>query len=412
MTSDGRERGAWYARAMESLVGVLQELSMARDVATMQGVVKRAARSLTGADGATFVLRDGDRCFYVDEDAIAPLWKGQRFPMSACVSGWVMNHREPVVIPDIYDDPRVPADAYRPTFVRSLAMVPIRTHAPLGAIGTYWATKRKVTDDELRVLGALADSTSVAMENVEVYADLERRVKERTAQLEAANRELEAFSYSVSHDLRAPLRRIDAFSKVLEEEHADALGDEGRDRVQRVRASAEHMARLIDDLLELSRTTRVPLRRRVVDITAMAREVVEGLRAASPERAVEVAIEEGIAAEADPGLLRAALENLLSNAWKFTSKREGARIEVGTESRDGRAGVFVRDNGAGFDPSRAGRLFVAFQRLHGQEVYPGTGVGLATVQRIVQKHGGEVRAEGAVDRGATFWFTLTPAAGA
>ncbi len=169
------------------LVEVVQQLSFARDLATVQEIVRRAARSLTGADGATFVLRENGNCYYVDEDAIAPLWKGMRFSMEACISGWAMLHRQAAVIPDIYADARIPADAYRPTFVKSLAMVPIRSLDPVGAIGNYWATRHEATDDEVRVLQALADTTAVAMENVRVYEELEQRVRERTWELEAAN---------------------------------------------------------------------------------------------------------------------------------------------------------------------------------------------------------------------------------
>lgn len=178
------------AHGIIGLVDVVQQLSLARDIPTVQDIVRHAARRLTGADGATFVLRDGDRCQYADEDAIAPLWKGQRFPMSACISGWAMLHRQPAVIEDIYADDRIPHDAYRPTFVKSLVMVPIRTLDPVGAIGNYWAVRHAPTADEVRLLQALADTTAVAMENVRVFAELEERVRARTAELEAANRNL------------------------------------------------------------------------------------------------------------------------------------------------------------------------------------------------------------------------------
>lgn len=161
-----------YEQRLDHLVHVIQKLSMVRDMETLSALVRHAARELTGADGATFVLRDGDQCHYRDEDAIGPLWKGQRFPMSACVSGWVMQHREPVMIEDIYADPRVPQDAYRPTFVHSLVMVPIRTLDPIGAIGNYWAGRHRSTPEEVYLLRALADSTSVAMENVRMFEDL------------------------------------------------------------------------------------------------------------------------------------------------------------------------------------------------------------------------------------------------
>jgi diguanylate cyclase (GGDEF)-like protein len=174
------------------LIRVVQELSMARDVDRVAEIVRRAARELTGADGATFVLRDGQQCFYRDEDAISPLWKGQRFPMSLCISGWAMLNRQATVIPDIYLDPRIPHEAYRPTFVKSLVMVPIRTLDPIGAIGNYWASPHTATAEQVELLQALADSTSIALENVQVYAELERRVKERTGQLVEVNHRLQA----------------------------------------------------------------------------------------------------------------------------------------------------------------------------------------------------------------------------
>lgn len=165
-----------YQQRMEHLVQAIQKMSMVRDFETLAALIRHAARTLTGADGATFVLRDGDQCFYRDEDAIGPLWKGQRFPMNACISGWVMLHREPVAIEDIYADPRIPQDAYRPTFVQSLVMVPIRTMDPIGAIGNYWAHRHRSTPEEVYLLRALADSASVAIENVRMFEALEPQV--------------------------------------------------------------------------------------------------------------------------------------------------------------------------------------------------------------------------------------------
>lgn len=187
---DASERNSdFYMRGMERLVRVVQELSLARDLAAVQRIVRKAARELTGADGATFVLRDNGQCYYADEDAIEPLWKGKRFPMGLCISGWVMLNCQSTTIEDIYADPRIPTEAYRPTFVKSLAMVPIRTESPIGAIGNYWARRHAPTRDEVRLLKALAATTAVALENVEVYETLEKKVKDRTAELESANEE-------------------------------------------------------------------------------------------------------------------------------------------------------------------------------------------------------------------------------
>jgi signal transduction histidine kinase len=403
-------KGQPVAPALWRLVTVVQELSLTRDLDSIMAIVRRTARQLTGADGATFVLREGNMCYYADEDAIGPLWKGQRFPTQVCISGWAMQNRQPAVVEDIYRDPRIPLDAYRPTFVKSLVMVPIRTAEPIGAIGNYWARKHRPRAEEVQMLQALADTTSVAIENVQLYAGLEARVHERTAHLEATNRELEAFSSAVSHDLRAPLRSIDGFSQVLIEDYSSLLDEQGRHHLGRIRQAARRMARGIDALLTLSRTTQAAVSREIVDLSQIAREIMTDLQAVTPERRSELIVPNGIMAMGDPQLLRIALENLLSNAWKFTAKRRQARIEVGTMHKpDGQIVYFVQDNGVGFEMSQAGKLFGAFQRLHGDADFPGTGVGLATVQRIIHKHGGQVWAEAVKDQGATFFFTLADA---
>ena len=230
-------------------------------------------------------------------------------------------------------------------------------------------------------------------------------LEDANQKLEGTNRELEAFSYSVSHDLRAPLRTIDGFSRILLEDYAEDLDEEARDYLGRVRAASVHMGRLIDDLLNLSRVTRSPLHRERVDLSALVAGIARELQDPRSEREVEFVIEEGVTAWGDARLLLVALENLLGNAWKFTGKTPGARIEFGVEHRPGGA-YYVRDNGAGFDMDYADKLFGAFQRLHGAKEFEGTGIGLATVQRIVHRHGGRVWAEGEVGRGAAFYFTL------
>ncbi|HEX2182907.1 MAG TPA: CHASE domain-containing protein, partial [Rubrobacteraceae bacterium] len=234
-----------------------------------------------------------------------------------------------------------------------------------------------------------------------------RDLEETNRELEGANRELEAFSYSVSHDLRAPLRSIEGFSQILLEDHARGLDEEARGYLGRVRAASRRMSTLIDDLLDLSRVSRGPLRREVIDLSAIAREVAAELRKSRPEREVEFVIAGGLTATGDPRLLAVALGNLLGNAFKFTEKRPRAVVEFGATG-DGRGAYYVRDNGVGFDMAYADKLFGAFQRLHPPEHFEGTGIGLATVQRIVHRHGGRVWAEGEVGEGATFFFTLRP----
>jgi PAS domain S-box-containing protein len=236
--------------------------------------------------------------------------------------------------------------------------------------------------------------------------ELEARVAERTKQLELANKELESFSYSVSHDLRAPLRAIDGFSQALVEDYGLQLEGRALNYLDRVRKAAQRMASLIDALLQLAKVARAAITYSPVDLTAIAQAFTEELRERDPERVVEYAIAPGLMAMGEPNLLRAVLENLIGNAWKFTRKVEHARIEVG--KTPGGSEFFIRDNGAGFDMAYGNKLFGAFQRLHANEDFEGTGVGLATVARIIHRHGGTIRAEGEIDKGATFYFSLPP----
>jgi PAS domain S-box-containing protein len=259
------------------------------------------------------------------------------------------------------------------------------------------------------VSGAIRDVTQ--RKQAEEALELQRKELARSnAGLLEANKELESFSYSVSHDLRAPLRTIDGFSHALLEDHAERLDDAGKAQLNRIRAATQRMGSLIDDLLNLSRLSRTEMHTQTLNISVLARSVASDLQKAHPGRQVDLRIEDGLKINADAGLLRVVLENLLGNAWKFTSKRASARIEFGVARDKGTPAFFVRDDGAGFDPAYADRLFGAFQRLHTTTEFAGTGIGLATVQRIVHRHGGRIWAESAVDRGATFYFTLSETA--
>ncbi len=283
-----------------------------------------------------------------------------------------------------------------------------------------------------RVRGSFQDVTEMKAAEARIRslnADLERRVDERTAELRAANLELDAFAYAVSHDLRAPLRALTGFSQALMEDHGDRLAGDAKEYLRQISVAAHRMGDLVDGLLKLSRTTRGEVHRDPVDLSGMASRILGELAAAEPERRVETAVQPGLTARGDTRMIEVLLQNLLGNAWKYTAKTESARIEVGGDDGrwvEGAADVppestpsplpppafFVRDNGAGFDMRHAARLFAPFQRMHRQDEFPGIGIGLATAQRIVLRHGGTIEATGTPGQGATFRFTLEPTGGA
>jgi signal transduction histidine kinase len=383
----------------ERLVGIVTELAQARELSAVTAIISLAARDLVRADGAAFVLRDGALCHYVDEDAMGPLWKGQRLPATSCLSGWTILHKQPAIVPDIFADTRVAIAAYAPTFVRGAVVVPIRALDPVGAIGVYWAEPRVPHSQEVRLLQALADAAASALESVRTYEQLERQARTHAA-------ELEAFAYAVSHELRTPVRHIEAFANMLSDEHRAALDGAMGEKVDGITTATSRMRAMIDGLLELSRATNSPLNRQPVDLADIAREIAAEHEAAGG-RIGEFICPAALPASGDPTLLRSVVQNLLANAWKFSGRQPSPRVELGVHGTP--EVYYVRDNGDGFDPSGAAGLFGVFHRLHRQDEFPGTGVGLAIVQRIVQKHGGRAWAESRPGEGATFYFTLSGA---
>jgi PAS domain S-box-containing protein len=324
---------------------------------------------------------------------------------------------------DVQSDPRMAPhrDHARKWGLRSVAAVPIVVDGRHDhALAIYSGEPGRFDAEEVGLLERLAADVGFAIEAAgreqarrkaerqlgALNAELERRVRERTDALENANAEIEAFSYSVSHDLRAPLRALDGFSLALLEDYGDRLDGEAADYLDRIRGASQRMARLIDDLLMLSRLTRRGMTWGQVDLSASARSIGAELSDDDPGRQVTLTVTPKMVVDGDAQLLDVALRNLLGNAWKFTSGTAGAQVQVGTETRGEERVFFVRDNGAGFDAQYADKLFAPFQRLHGDDEFPGTGIGLATVQRIVRRHGGRVWADGATGKGATVWFTL------
>jgi signal transduction histidine kinase len=341
--------------------------------------------------------------------------------------GWSIINRQARVALDVGDDAVRFDNPLLPETSSEVALPLISRGECIGALTFQSIAGAAFTLEDIAVLQSMSDLLANAINNARLYdklqrelvvrkqaeaevrtlnAELELRVEERTAELKAANRELEAFSYSVSHDLRAPLRAMDGFSRILARQYENLLDDDGRHLLQRVRQNAEQMAELIDDMLRLSRITRADLRITRVDLTSMAREILESMHTAEPDRNVEIKVTSGLRVNADERLLRVALENLIGNAWKFTSKTDKACIEIGVDVVGNEPIFFVKDNGVGFSMEYANKLFGPFQRLHTVEEFPGTGIGLAIVQRIFNRHGGRIWAESKPGEGASFYFTL------
>lgn len=330
-----------------------------------------------------------------------------------CLCDLAVRFGEAFFSDNVHTDPRFSQSEIKDTGIISLAAIPLRTQDEvIGVLGLASAKEHHFQSQETfwqTIAGQVATVTQNALLHAQVQqyaAELEQRVAQRTLQLETTNKELEAFSYSVSHDLRGPLRAINGYIHILEEEHADQLDEEGKELFKRVRRTSQHMGQLIDDLLKLSRLTKQEVIRVPVDLGALANTVVKELREAEPGRFVTIEIGEGLTANADPRLLRVVLANLFNNALKFTRKNQQAKIEFRAFQNGEEKVFFVRDNGAGFDMQFAGKLFGAFERLHNSDEFEGSGIGLATVQRIISRHGGRVWAEAAVNQGATIFFTL------
>lgn len=398
------EQATTKGRAFDQLVEIVQDLSQARTVNAISAIVRSAARALTGADGATFVLRDGDNCHYADEDAIAPLWKGKRFPMETCISGWVMLNKSPAVIEDIYVDPRIPHEAYRPTFVKSLAMVPIRRSAPIGAIGNYWSVRYAPSFDDIAVLQALADSTSVAMENALLYTDLQQKIEipsQREAQIKSQHDTLEMFARSLAHDLREPVRTVRAFSAMLTAR--DAREEE---YLRFVRGAGDRMGMLIDTVyqfIQLDGAESTPMESfPLAEAVAAARANLARL---FDERGATIAGGPLPNVHANRTQMVQVFQNLLANAITHNASR--VHIDIAARQTDGRFEITVRDNGAGVPDGCHERVFEPFRRLsHGDG---NAGLGLSICRKIIELHGGTI-AYTRDQNGAGFTLTLPRAA--
>jgi signal transduction histidine kinase len=414
---------------MEHLIEVVQALSLARTLEQVMAIVRSAARKLSGADGATFVLRDGDLCFYADEDAIETLWKGRRFPMAACISGWAMLHREPAVIDDIYADPRIPVDAYRPTFVRSLVMVPIRAEKPIGAIGTYWAHRHAATREELRLLQGLAHSTSVALENVDLYAELDRRVQDRTAELHAANADLagknqalqelqrqkEALSALLVHDIRSPAATMVMSAEMRLDD--PTLSEREKRHWAAVFAAGETITRMAANLLDIAQgeAGRFAIHSAPLEVSGLVRTAAEamGMAAAARGQVIDLEIpEQEVEMLADRELLRRVLQNLLDNALRYSPAGSRLQVQLSAPDADG-VELAVRDQGPGIPAELCERVFEKYFRLAGSSAEDmGRGLGLTFCRLAVEAHGGRIWAEPNTPAGSCFRIRLPRTAAA
>jgi signal transduction histidine kinase len=392
---------------VEEITQVITKLSEASTIKEVADIVSTSARRLAGSDGATFMILEDDQCHFIDEDAVTPLRKGQYLSMDSCLGGQCIQEGAPIAIRDVDTDKRVPQGNYDHTFVKSALIVPIRKVSSIGAIGNYWAQEHKPTNSEIRSLQALADSVSVAIRDIELRNSMEKLVEERTRALQAVNDELQTFAYTVAHELKNPLAVVKTNTWSLKEIFGGELSEKALLCVSRAENAANRMRNQIDNMLSMYRVTKHQIESIDVDLSFMGLEIFRDLQEAEPLRKVSISVQKQLSVYGDDGMLRVVLENLINNAWKYTSKVKEAQIELGLQEDEIHGNVFfIKDNGAGFDMENARNLFGVFQRFHSDEEFSGTGVGLASAQRIINKHGGQIWAEAAPGKGATFFFTL------
>jgi signal transduction histidine kinase/CheY-like chemotaxis protein len=398
---------------LDALTTATAALASARSLERVIELVKDCARALTHADGVTFILREHDQCFYAEEEAIEPLWKGRRFPIPSCISGWAMLHREAAVIPDIYADPRIPHDVYRPTFVKSLVMVPVRREDPVAAIGIYWAERHTPMDQDVATLQTLADAAALALHNIELDAELRRSLaRERTARekAEAVNKMKDEFLATLSHELRTPLHLIQNWVWQLKAAKSPKTVQKALDVIDK---NVALHSRLTEDLLDVARAAsgRLSIRPRLVDLNATCATVVGVLHPAAQAKKVLLKFEKGRPSyiSADAERLSQILWNVIDNAIKFTPP--DGRITVKTVRASRHACIRVEDTGIGIDPEFLPTMFDRFKQADASTTrrFSGLGLGLNIVRELMRLHGGTVEATSAgKDRGTqiTLQFPL------
>lgn len=395
-----------YEGGVKYLVQVVQDLSSARSLDQITMLVRRAARDIAQADGATFVLRDDGYCYYADEDAIGPLWKGQRFPMSNCVSGWAMIHRQAVIIEDIYKDPRIPIDAYSPTFVKSLVMTPIRKADPIGAIGVYWKEHRLPTLEQLDLLQALANTTSVAMENINLYSSLEQRIEE----LKTANLGKDELLMAVSHELRTPLNAILGWSEILNEGPINS--DELAEGLHTIERNALRQLKIVNDLVDSSLIIlgRFKLRKEPVNLSRSIEHALKQFNKELEDKKVHVSFVNTLPdayVMGDEKRLEQIFRNLIDNAIKFSDEERNLTISVLRQGPN--LETHVVDEGIGIDPEVLPSLFEPFKQADSSTTrrYGGLGLGLSIARFLTEAHKGQISVESTkVGKGTDFVVKL------
>lgn len=380
---------------VQQLVAVVTRLADARSIDEVAHIVRRAARRLVGADGATFVLREGDQCHYLDEDAVGPLWKGQRFPAESCVSGWAMRHRRPAVVVDIDTDDRVPAEIYRSTFVRSLVVVPIRTADPIGAIGAYWADRYEPSPWELTILQALADSTALAITNALLVDEHRDRRPEPIDTLE----ELRAFNATVAHDLRAPVAAIRGLIGLLTGQWEHELGEHAKEIAAAADRAVTKLSELLGDLLTYAAVSELAPDVQVIRTEVLVDEVVERLAADVDEADAVITWSGSEQLQGDRVLVAQLLQNLLQNAITYTRPGRRPTVTVRVDDRGGSWELSVEDDGPGIPLSEREAVLQPLRRGSTSGGREGTGLGLAIAHGVARAHGGSIEIEGGVGTG-------------
>ncbi len=393
---------------MEMLVETVQKLSLAKDIQSVMEIVRTVARNVTGADGATFVLKDHDMCYYAEEDAISPLWKGSRFPMKICISGWAMINKKPAVIKDIYQDDRIPIDAYKPTFVKSLITVPIRVIDPLGAIGNYWADIHDPTHEEVSILQALADITAVSIENIYFRNELEEKITERNTMLEQLknqNEKLEEFNQIISHNLRAPLSNMLILNDMVEESEEI---EEKLLYIDKLKLVIKHFSNTFEELTEASRVKMdFSIKSDYIELQDFIESSIELLSGDIQKKEADITfdISELKTINYPKEYLNSIFQNLIENALKYSSPNRKPKLHIKSFKKDGWSSLIFQDNGIGIDLTKhKDDMFKLHKVFHNHP--DAHGFGLYIIKTQIEAMGGNISLESIPEQGTTFQIQL------